>query len=58
MVKNGIDCIKISVRDMAESVAFFRDTIEMTVVADASSNRRRSARFGSCHRTRRLAPCT
>jgi catechol 2,3-dioxygenase-like lactoylglutathione lyase family enzyme len=34
MVKNGIDRIKISVRDMAESVAFFRDTIEMTVVGD------------------------
>jgi len=34
MVKNGIDRIKISVRDMAESVAFFQDTIEMTVVGD------------------------
>lgn len=36
MVKNGIDRIKISVRDMAESVAFFRDTIEMTVVSESA----------------------
>jgi catechol 2,3-dioxygenase-like lactoylglutathione lyase family enzyme len=34
MVKNGIDRIKISVRDMAESVAFFRDTMEMTVASE------------------------
>jgi catechol 2,3-dioxygenase-like lactoylglutathione lyase family enzyme len=32
MVKNGIDRIKISVSDMTASVAFFRDTLEMTVV--------------------------
>lgn len=32
MVKNGIDRIKISVSDMVASVAFFRDTLEMTVV--------------------------
>ena len=32
MVKNGIDRIKISVSDMIASVAFFRDTLEMTVV--------------------------
>ncbi len=36
MVKNGIDRIKISVGDMAESVAFFRDTMEMTVAAEAA----------------------
>jgi len=34
MVKNGIDRIKLSVRNMPESVAFFRDKLEMTVVAD------------------------
>lgn len=34
MVINGIDRVKISVEDMAASVAFFRDTMEMAVVAD------------------------
>jgi len=32
MVKNGIDRIKISVSDVTAAVAFFRDTIEMSVV--------------------------
>ena len=36
MVKNGIDRIKISVSDMIASVAFFRDTLEMTVVGAES----------------------
>ncbi|MDO8834060.1 MAG: VOC family protein [Vicinamibacterales bacterium] len=36
MVTNGIDRIKVSVYDMDESVAFFRDTLEMTVVSDVS----------------------
>ena len=36
MVKNGIDRIKISVSDMTASVAFFRDTLEMTVVGAES----------------------
>lgn len=36
MVSNGIDRIKISVSDLSASVAFFRDTIEMTVVAEHS----------------------
>jgi catechol 2,3-dioxygenase-like lactoylglutathione lyase family enzyme len=36
MVKNGIDRIKISVSNMAASVAFFRDTLEMTVVAESA----------------------
>lgn len=36
MVKNGIDRIKISVSDMAASVAFFRDTLEMTLVGAES----------------------
>jgi catechol 2,3-dioxygenase-like lactoylglutathione lyase family enzyme len=34
MVKNGIDRIKISVSDLAASVAFFRDTLEMNVVGE------------------------
>ena len=34
MPKTGIDRIKISVRDLAESVAFFQDTMEMTVAAE------------------------
>lgn len=33
MVKNGIDRIKISVEDLDASVAFFRDTMEMQLVA-------------------------
>ena len=32
MVTRGIDRIKVSVRDMAESLAFFRDTMELAVV--------------------------
>jgi catechol 2,3-dioxygenase-like lactoylglutathione lyase family enzyme len=36
MVKNGIDRIKVSVRDMGASVAFFRDTMEMSVVAEGA----------------------
>jgi catechol 2,3-dioxygenase-like lactoylglutathione lyase family enzyme len=38
MVKNGIDRIQISVSDMAASVAFFRDTIEMAVVGAEQLN--------------------
>jgi catechol 2,3-dioxygenase-like lactoylglutathione lyase family enzyme len=34
MVRNGIDRIQISVRDLKESVAFFRDTLEMTLAAE------------------------
>ena len=34
MVKNGIDRIKVSVRDLDETVTFFRDTMEMSVVAE------------------------
>jgi catechol 2,3-dioxygenase-like lactoylglutathione lyase family enzyme len=33
-VKNGIDRIKISVSDMSASVAFFRDTLEMSVAGE------------------------
>lgn len=36
MVTRGIDRIKVSVRDMAESLAFFRDTMEMSVVGEDS----------------------
>jgi catechol 2,3-dioxygenase-like lactoylglutathione lyase family enzyme len=36
MVKNGIDRIKISVSNMPASVAFFRDTLEMSVVEEQS----------------------
>jgi catechol 2,3-dioxygenase-like lactoylglutathione lyase family enzyme len=38
MVKNGIDRIKISVSDMTASVAFFRDTMEMSVVGAEQLN--------------------
>ena len=34
MVNTGIDRISISVSNMAESVSFFRDVLEMSVVAD------------------------
>ena len=34
MVKNGIDRIKISVESLDESVSFFRDTMEMQLVAE------------------------
>jgi catechol 2,3-dioxygenase-like lactoylglutathione lyase family enzyme len=34
MVINGIDRISISVKDMTESVSFFRDVMEMTLVAE------------------------
>jgi len=34
MVKNGIDRIKISVSDMAASVAFFRETLDMSLVGE------------------------
>lgn len=34
MVINGIDRIKISVRDLADSVMFFRNTMEMSLVAE------------------------
>ena len=41
MVKNGIDRVKISVEDLAASIEFFRDTMEMqltaTVELDASA---------------------
>lgn len=35
MVKSGIDRIKISVSDLGASTAFFRDTMEMQVAAEA-----------------------
>ena len=35
MVTKGIDRIKISVRDMEESLTFFRDTMEMSLVREA-----------------------
>ncbi len=35
MVKNGIDRIKIRVKDLGASTAFFRDTLELTLVAEA-----------------------
>ena len=34
MIKNGIARILISVRDMSESLAFYRDILQMSVVAD------------------------
>ena len=34
MVTSGIDRIYISVRDMDESLAFYRDIVGMAIVAD------------------------
>jgi len=34
MIKNGLDRVLISVQSMEESLAFFRDLLKMTVVAD------------------------
>ena len=34
MIKNGIARILISVRDLSESVEFYRDILQMSVVAD------------------------
>lgn len=45
MVKNGIDRIKISVSELDASVAFFRDTLEMTMVDEMALDARSMSRL-------------
>lgn len=39
MVRNGIDRVKIGVRNLGEAVSFFRDTLEMTLVGEGPLDR-------------------